>query len=495
MSAQGLGRLVDLALQLEADAQRPAAELRRRDRALGRELAGAGLRGDAWVEVWLERVRPPAPDGAGARSARAVRGLSALLAAFGATLGSGAAAALFHYDGTHPVNVVRVIAFFVGLQLLLLAGTALLLLGGRWRRFVPGLELAQDVLSLASPGRWLRALQRLLPAAQRDAFARAGALALRHRRLYAEVERWTWLCASQLFGVSFHLAALGTALGLVVFTDLAFGWSTTLTLDPRTLEHLTHALATPWARLWPDAVPSSELIAATQYFRGGPHIVRDPMSSAPWWRFCAACMVVYGLVPRAALLGFGRYRLRRAVRRTFVHQPAVLALRDRLEHAVVETTADAAEAPPAPRDTRARPAASAPAPGQRCAALAWSGFPFDVDASCRLVGLVARSQRRAGEGALSEDAAAIEALRREPSDEIVAVLVKAWEPPLLELMDFLRELRATLGDGRVVALVPLAQAPDGAPVVPRAAALGPWRTAVEQSADAWLVLHAPEREQ
>ena len=93
-----------------------------------------------------------------------------------------------------------------------------------------------------------------------------------------------------------------------------------------------------------------------------------------------------------------------------------------------------------------------------------------------------------------EDAAAIEALRREPSHEIVAVLVKAWEPPLLELMDFLRELRAALGDGRVVALVPLAQAPDGAPVVPRAAALGPWRTAVEQSADAWLVLHAPERE-
>src|SRR5215468_7598297 len=107
MSAQGLGRLVDLALQLEADAQRPAAELRRRDRALGRELSGAGLRGDAWVEAWLERVRPPAPEGAGARSARALRGLSALLAGFGITLGSGAAAALFHYDGTHPVNVVR----------------------------------------------------------------------------------------------------------------------------------------------------------------------------------------------------------------------------------------------------------------------------------------------------------------------------------------------------------------------------------------------------
>jgi hypothetical protein len=494
MSAQGLGRLVDLALQLEADAQRPAAELRRRDRALGRELASAGLRGDDWVEAWLEHVRPADSDGAGARSARALRGLSALLAGFGVALGSGAAAALFHYDGTHPVNVVRVIAFFVGLQLLLLAGTALLLLGGRWRRFIPGLALVQDVLSLASPGRWLRALHRLLPAAQRDAVARAGALALRQRRLYGEVERWTWLCASQLFGVSFHLAALATALGLVVFTDLAFGWSTTLTLEPRTLEQLTHALATPWARLWPDAVPTPELIAATQYFRGGPHVVRDPMASAPWWRFCAACMVVYGLLPRAALLALGRSRLRRAVRRAFVRQPAVLALRDRLEHAVVETTADAAEAPAAPHGAHARPAIAGPAPGQRCAALAWSGFPLDIEVSCRLVGLVATSQRRAGEGALADDAAAIEALRRAPPDEVVAVLVKAWEPPLLELMDFLRELRAAQGDGRVVALVPLAQAPDGTPAVPRAEALAPWRLAVEQSADPWLVLHAPERE-
>src|SRR4029453_15027924 len=104
------------------------------------------------------RVRPDTRDGVGARSARALRGLSALLAVFGAVLGSGAAGALFYYDGTHPVNVVRVIGFFVGLQLLLLLGTLLLWLPPRWLHRLPGLELVQDVLSLASPGRWLRAL-------------------------------------------------------------------------------------------------------------------------------------------------------------------------------------------------------------------------------------------------------------------------------------------------------------------------------------------------
>ena len=204
-------------------------------------------------------------------------------------------------------------------------------------------------------------------------------------------------------------------------------------------------------------------------------------------------MVTYGLLPRLVLFTIARWKFRGAVRRAFARQPAVLALRDRLEHSLVETEAENAEAPPAPRAQGVRPAAPPPARGTHCAALAWSGFPLDVEASCRLVGLVATSQRRAGEGALSDDAAAIEALRRAPADEIVAVLVKAWEPPLLELMDFLRELRAALGD-RVVALVPLAQAADGAPTVPRPSVLAPWRTAVEQSADPWLVLHAPERE-
>jgi len=494
MSAQGLGRLVDLALQLEADSQRPAAELRRRDRALGQELARAGVRDDAVVTAWLARVRPETDEGVGPRSARALRGLSALLAVLGAVLGSGAAGALFYYDGTHPVNVVRVLGFFVGLQLLLLLGTSVLWLPPRWRRGIPGLELVQDVLSLASPGRWLRPLRRLLPAKQREAAVRFGALALRHRRLYGEVERWTWLSASQLFGVAFHTGALASALALIALTDLAFGWSTTLAVDPRTLERVTHTLALPWAAWWPEAVPSAELIEATQYFRGGDHTVQIPMRSAPWWRFCVACMITYALLPRLVLFLFARWQLGRAVRRAFARQPAVLALRDRLEHRLVETEAEGTEAPPTPRGSAVRPAAPAPARGTHCTALAWSGFPLDVEASLRCAGLVADAVLRAGDGALADDAAAIEALRRRPAGEVVAVLVKAWEPPLLELQDFLRELRAALGDGRIVALVPVAQDAAGGPALPLEAALGPWQSAVLRSGDPWLVLHAPERD-
>jgi hypothetical protein len=70
--------------------------------------------------------------------------------------------------------------------------------------------------------------------------------------------------------------------------------------------------------------------------------------------------------------------------------------------------------------------------------------------------------------------------------------VKAWEPPVLELQDFLGELRAALGDGRGVALVPLALDAQGEPCAPEPALLATWEHALARSRDPWLVLHTPE---
>jgi hypothetical protein len=488
MSATALARLIDLALQLEADAQRPAEELRRRDRVLGQQLGASS--GDARLRAWLERVRPADPGSTGARAARALRGLSVLATGLGVLLGAGSAAALFWYDGTHPVNVVRLLGFFVGLQLLLLLGTAVLCLPERWRRRLPGLDLAKDLLVLLSPGRLVGSLRRVLPAGQREAATRFASLAGRHRRLYGDVEKWLWLATSQRFGVALHAGALGTALALVAFTDLAFGWSTTLAVDPGALHRLTNALSLPWSGLWPDAVPSATLIEATQYFRGASGGGHDPLRSAPWWRFVAACMLCYALLPRVGLLAFASWRLGAALRRARSVVPGVYALRDRLDRSLVETTAEGAEAPGPTPVTGVRRAAAAPAPGARCAALIWAGFPLASAESLQRVGLVATSLQRAGEGALEADAAAIAALRRAPRDELVAVVVKAWEPPVLELQDFLRALRTALGAGRVVALVPLALDAAGEPSVPDAAARAIWQHALARSSDPWLVLHA-----
>lgn len=486
-----LSRLIDLAAQLERDAQRPADVLRRRDRALGRELGEAAHDVEGGVVAWLDRVRPEGVEGPGERVARAGRLLQGALVVAGAALGVGSSLALFHYDGTEPVNVVRVLAVFVGIQLALLTGTLVLSLPERWRRFVPGLAALKDGFALLSPGRWQGALRRLLPGPQREAVERFFGLARRHQRLYGDVQKWWLLCGSQSFGVAFNVAALAVAFSLVAFTDLAFGWSTTLDVDAGALFRVTRVLSLPWAGLLPAAVPSPELIAATQYFRAIP--THDPIVSEPWWRFLLACMVVYGLAPRATVLAIARLRLAASVRRAFRHAPGVAALRDRLETRLVETAAPDGSPPPPPASSAAASDAAL-APGARCRVLVWAGFPIgDAAEASQALGVEVLSVHRAGEGALEQDADALREIAEAGGDDPILVIAKAWEPPVLELLDFLRDLRGGLSETREILVVPLSLDATSQPAAPPARQAAQWSRATDRLGDPRTQVHAPGR--
>ena len=85
------------------------------------------------------------------------------MAAVGSIAGVAVALAAFAYDGSQPVNVVRLLALLVGVQLVLLVFT-LLLLPGR----VPGLRHVQDLLTALNPGAWAAGVFRKLAHASPD---------------------------------------------------------------------------------------------------------------------------------------------------------------------------------------------------------------------------------------------------------------------------------------------------------------------------------------
>ena len=68
----------------------------------------------------------------------------------------------------------------------------------------------------------------------------------------------------------------------------------------------------------------------------------------------------------------------------------------------------------------------------------------------------------------------------------VALLVKSWEPPLGELVDFLCDLREATGDGRPIGV--LAPAPQ-AEAAPDPAHLETWRRALSRIGDPWLTVY------
>ena len=201
-----------------------------------------------------------------------------------------------------------------------------------WRARVPGLAALQDVLRLASPGRWQPALRRVLLPAQREALDRAIGLARRHQRLYGDAQKWSLLVSSQLFAVSFYGAALAVAALLVVFSDLAFGWSTTLTSEAATAaprgvgaRGAVGALAArrgaePRAGRTDPVFPRRGRLHGRRAAVGGVVAVPARVHGVLWAR-CRAL----------ALLAFALLRQRAALRRVFASLPGAADLRDRLD--------------------------------------------------------------------------------------------------------------------------------------------------------------------
>lgn len=128
--------------------------------------------------------------------------------------------------------------------------------------------------------------------------------------LFARVQLW-WL----LLG----LGLLATYLLLLLFTDLAFGWSSTLIQDPARVEAFIRAIASPWASFWPAAAPDTPLIEASRYLRIAP-TTGDPSLAGDWWPFLLASLLTYNLLPRLLLAGLSLVLLR-------WHQHSALQLR------------------------------------------------------------------------------------------------------------------------------------------------------------------------
>ncbi|MGE4605491.1 MAG: DUF2868 domain-containing protein [Myxococcota bacterium] len=494
--APSFAQLLDLAEQLQLDEPRADAELRRRDRDSGRRTGG-GRR--ERVLAWLAEVR----EGRDLYAATAIRSRRLILAALvllGWCLGFAAARIVYYYDGARPVNTIEVLGVFVAAPLGLLVLTAIAMLPAAVRRRLPVVGALQDGLAVLSPGRWQSALSRLLPQPQREAFGSALGRGRIHQRLFGDVQRWAVLLASQSFGVAFHVGALSGCLYLVLFTDLAFGWSTTLDIQSGELHRITQALSIPWAAWFSEAVPSISLIDATRYFRLGggslPGTTRldsiDPASLGGWWSFCVAAMATYGLLPRLSTWALARYRFAAAVGFAFDRLPGLADLLDRLDNPLVETISPDAERTGPPGTS------SSVVPGRevatrRCAIVNWAGLDLADESLSSAIergfGLRAICVRGAGgTHSLAEDRALLRSLAEmhQQADLAVVVGVRSWEPPVLEFVDFVSELRAELGDGAAIIVVPIALGTAGGPAAALETDHEQWRRRIDSVGDPWL---------
>jgi hypothetical protein len=384
MTRLSLGDLFDLEILVRREKQETEEVRRSRYRQLGRRLLDQGV-APADSAALLKGILGL---GAAARSPgsafeAALRALHSMLAAGGAAFGVLLSLGLLHYAGEHPVNILNVLAALVGAQLVLLA-ILLLALIPRGRKRVPG--PVQEFLLRGLRKLAARLLPETDPALLKDTVDRLDA----HRGL----TRWLLLRAAQIFGVSFNLAALTGCFYRIVFSDVAFGWSTTLHLNAAAFHSVAEALSAPWSWLFPKGVPTLTMVELTQYSHlEGKYLLRaagersaDPSLVGGWWPFLLLSIGTYGLLPRLIVLAASGFRVRRILDETPEANEEFRRIAEGMRLPVVTTFAEGLAPPPLAipaGGTSAEPAL--PPPGSSCDVLLDGSPPLTREALAALV--------------------------------------------------------------------------------------------------------------
>lgn len=445
--------LIDTKTQLNADANKPYEILQQRDRRIGIEYAELKSKPIMQVRAWLDSVQRGSGRSSNASIGSIATAMSTILITAGAVLGISAALALFYYTGEQPINIINVLAVGVGLQLLLLMVFVLALLSRS-----PWLD---NILSSFNAGRWAARLAYFLPALKKSLNIMIDS---NQSAIDEHIIKWQTIAWSQQFALAFNVALLSCCLYLVTFSDLAFGWSTTLGIDSNLVKHITDTLAFPWKSLFPAAVPQLELIDATRFYRlqtitmgtQENELVNQAQLAGNWWRFLFLCLVVYGFIPRLMTSLYTRFKLAHTVKQSILCLPGLHLLLDRMNTPAVATNAQTPESGDDLNQVQIQREVTA-LTGRESFILHW-GQP-----AVQMSELSNWLQEATGASVIGVNTVAsnnnenISELRDLPelrNSQVIAILVKAWEPPTLELTDWLSDLRSHYGNRVLIALVP-----------------------------------------
>lgn len=445
-----LSDFIDLHAALQADRAIDPDRKKQRDRKIGTLLRREKDRPASQLRGWLAGVDISDWRRDGHTGTQLYHGLGLLLALLGLVAGWSLAEMVLHYTGDAPINIINVLAVLILPQLVLLLFWCMTAVPAR----LPLISNLQSALRFLNPGRLPRGLTQRFP------FVAA-------RRLevvwdpenigLASTARWLFSFWSQLFSVSFNVGALLAVFYLILSSDLAFGWSTTLAVDNATFHSIVNTLSLPWCGFLPEAVPGIALVEASRFYRletgafGNDATAQQAALLGAWWPFLVSAIVCYGLLPRLITLLVSWQRFHHHLRHALVRLPGATELLARMNSPLVSTAAPMPEPAPVAGAGVIPPRKQVANDMIRCSLVAWSGsVTHSDDVRRRLpdIGIEPLDLRHAG-GAQSteQDQSTIAELCRQ-RDQGVAIIVKAWEPPLLEFVDFVQQVRSRCMQGQ-----------------------------------------------
>ncbi len=231
------------------------------------------------------------------------------------------------------------------------------------------------------------------------------------------LDKYWFLMQSQIAAIAFSLASLVTFFVLLLATDINFVWRSTI-LEAADIFPLLETVAWPWS-FWPSAQPDLALLEMTQDSRMDPSIVSSNTgftAYAGWWQFILATQLVYSLTLRIVLLTGSRWWLKRTMNSDFEQRlQSQLTIHQPIENELLETSPIVHQLP------------------TTIAINNWACVQPEILGLLSQLNLSPDNQLFSGPLATPEQQNTAEQWRGEQ-----LVIVKAWEPPLGELEDFLQ---------------------------------------------------------
>lgn len=113
--------------------------------------------------------------------------------------------------------------------------------------------------------------------------------------------------SSFLFGLFFSIGAFFALFITVATQDIAFGWATTLSIEPKKFSSFLNSIAI-WKGICSSCVIDENLAQVSQITRLGGAVSTEQVAKAKelgeWWRYLAMATLIYGVVYRGLLLLF-----------------------------------------------------------------------------------------------------------------------------------------------------------------------------------------------
>lgn len=493
-----LADLIDIQAQIAHDQPHDRAQLQQRDRAIGIGLPShhnaAGKPADNRKNLhdlrhWIKIVRQQSAD-AGNRGAtfsgdsvqQSVNITLFVLWLGGLIGGWFLTQTVLHYDGAQPLNLINSLLVLVGFQLFMLLLLIIFAAGG--------FDSISTTVAIFNPAAIVVRLLRKLHPSGTPIFTTRLTAALPTGAEFTTRRLLVYL--GQHFTVAFNVGIIAALIYLVTVSDLAFGWSTSLKLDTDTMYRWLHRLATPWNTLLPLASPERELVEASRYYRLQSQLQNSPLDPwllATWWRYLLAAIVTYGLLPRLLALLICGLSYHRAIASTIMTSPNASQILARMRAPLVTTNRNDCHAR---RQTTAPPAAMRQRRANAmlsCQIIEWAlAQPKQRVSASQLKAANIQPQQffaAGGNSSIRQDQSVIARLAAD-SPTAVAIVVKAWEPPLAEFVDFITELRLPLAAdcALIILLLPLADS------IVDAQQRAMWATELARLNDAKLYLQA-----